>query len=212
MKTIFCLVLITCCLSVSAQTWEEWTQQKQTRIKRLLEQIAANKVYIEYAKKGYNIVSGGLHTIRDIKNGDFRIHLDHIDSLKTVNPKIKSWVKVADIITCQTHIIKTGKQAIDAVQQSGQFTNTEQDYCKKVFDNLLKECIKSIDELLMVITNGAIEMTDAERIKRIEKIYIDVQDKSSFAASFSNEMGVLAIQRLTEQTELNYSKKLNGYR
>lgn len=210
-NSIICVLMAACCLSASAQTWEEWTQQKQTRIKRLLEQIVANKVYIEYAKKGYKIVSDGLHTIRDTKKGDFRIHLGHIDSLKIVNPKIKNWIKVADIITYQTRISNTGKQAIDAVRQSRQFTNAELGYCKKVFDNLLEECLKSIDELVMVITNGATEMTDDERIKRIEKIYLDMQDKSSFASSFSNEMSLLVIQRLTEQAELNYSKKLNGY-
>jgi len=52
--------------SANAQTWEEWTQQKKTKIKRLMEQIAANQIYIEYAKQGYKMVSGGLHTIRDI--------------------------------------------------------------------------------------------------------------------------------------------------
>ena len=63
---------------------------------------------------------------------------------------------------------------------------------------------------MMVITSGQLEMTDDERIKRIEKIYLDMQDKFAFTASFSNEMSVLAIQRLTEQTELNYSRTING--
>ncbi len=210
-KMLLLLSLFVISVNANAQTWEEWTQQKRTKIKRLMEQIAANQVYIEYAKKGYNIVSGGLHTIRDIKNGDFRLHLGFIDSLKVVNPKIKGWVKVADIITAQLRIIKAGKQALDFIRESTQFTNDELDYCKKVFDNLLEECIKNIDELFIVITNGELSMSDDERIKRIEKLYLDMQEKSSFTASFSNEMSVLAIQRLTEQTEIDYSKKIKGF-
>lgn len=209
-KAITFLLLIASCHFSFAQTWEEWMQQKKTRIKRLLEQIVANKVYIEHAQKGYKIGSGGLHTIRDIKNGDFKLHLGRIDSQKLVNPKLKSWIKVADIITYQLRIIKAAKQAIDAVRESGQFTGDELNYCKKVFDNLLGDCLRSIDELIMVITSGELEMSDDERIKRIEKIHLDMQDKSSFTASFSSEMSVLAIQRLTEQTKLNYSKTLNG--
>ena len=65
-------LLLIACASGYAQTWEEWTQQQQTKIKRLVEQIAANKVYLDYVKKGIRIVSGGLHTIRYIKSGDFK--------------------------------------------------------------------------------------------------------------------------------------------
>lgn len=212
LKAIFCVLFINCFLYNSAQTLEEWTQQQQTKIKRLLEQIAANKVYIEYAKKGYKIVSGGLHSIRDIKNGDFKLHLGHFDALKTVNPEIKGWIKVADIIAYQTRIIKTCKQAIDIVQQSEQFTNEELSHCKKVFDQLIEDCLRSIDELLLVTTNGESGMTDDERIKRIDHIYLEMQNKFSFAGSFSSDMKLLAIQRLNEHLELNYSKLLNGHR
>jgi hypothetical protein len=207
-------MLILCALTFSfhfcsAQTLEEWTQQQQTKIKRLLEQIIANKVYIDYAKKGYKIVSSGLHTIRDIKNADFKLHLGFIDSLKVVNPNVKDWIKVSAIIVLQQRIMKTGKQALDAARQSGQFSSEEIRYCKNVVDNLLTECLKVIDELLLVITSGVTAMSDGERIKRIEKIYLDMQDKSSFAVAFSNDISVLAIQRLAERTELNYSKLLN---
>jgi hypothetical protein len=174
-----------------------------------VEQIAANKVYIEYARKGYEIVTDGIHTIRDIKNGEFKLHTGHFDSLKKVNPEIKGWIKVADIMAGQLRIVKAGKQALEVMRESAQFTPDELDYCKKVFDNLLDECIKNIDELFIVITNGKVSMTDAERMNRIEKVYQDMQGKMGFTASFSNEMSVLAVQRLTEQTEVNYSKRIS---
>jgi hypothetical protein len=210
MRIFICLLSIISCQFSSAQTWEEWFQQKQTAIKRLEEQIVANKVYIEYAKKGYKIVSSGLNTIRDIKQGDFDLHLGFIDSLKVVNPKIKTLAKVAGIIAMQFHINKTSKQALNAVRESAQFTPDELDFCKNVFDHLLDECLKGIDELVLVITSGELEMTDDDRLSRIDQIYTDMQDKFSFTGSFSNEISTLAIQRLTDQTEIDYSKKING--
>ena len=68
---------------VSAQTVNEWVNQKSTQKKYLLQQIAALQVYINYAKKGYNIVSGGINTIRDIKKGDLNLHNTFFSSLKT---------------------------------------------------------------------------------------------------------------------------------
>lgn len=194
-----------------SQNWEEWTRQKKTTIKRLMEQIAANKVYIEHAQKGYKIVTDGLHFIRDIKDGDFRLHLGFFDSLRIVNPKIRNSSKVAAIVALQVQIIQSNKKALEAVQESGQFTNAELDYCRKVFDNLLSECSKDIDELFIVITHGEIAMPDDERLQRIDRIYAKMQDKGSFSSSFGNEMSVLAMQRLADQTAINYSKRLNEY-
>ena len=72
------------------QTIEEWTQQKQTQIKYLLNQIAANKVYIGYLQKGYSIASKGLSTIGQIKNGEFTLHQDFFNRLLSINPAIKN--------------------------------------------------------------------------------------------------------------------------
>ena len=184
--------------------------QKKTQFNRMMEQIAANKVYIEYLEKGYNIARDGLHTIGDIKHGDFTLHLDYFSSLKGVNPRIKNWTKVAQIISYQVRIINDTRKALIDICEAHQFTNVELDYCKKVFDNLLNECAKNIDELLVVITDGKTEMKDDERVQRIDKLYEDMQDKYSFTSSFSSEMGMLSMQRLTEQVGINYSKKING--
>lgn len=208
-QLVVAALLLAVVQSTHAQNFDEWFRQKKTKIRRLVEQIAANQVYIEYAQKGYKIVSQGLHTIRDIKNGDFRLHLGFFDTLRVVNPRIRKWALVGDIIASQLQLVKMTRQALQSVRESGQLTASELDYCKKVFDNLLEELLHRIDELGMVITNGKVAMSDDERITRIRRIHTDVTDKVSFTASFSNEMALLAIQRLHEQAEIDYSKKIS---
>ncbi len=51
--------------------------------KSLLQQIAALKVYIDYAQKGYSIAKEGLTLIGNIKNREFDLHSKYISSLKT---------------------------------------------------------------------------------------------------------------------------------
>ncbi len=196
--------------NLHSQTTEEWTQQKKTQKKYLLQQIAALQVYLGYAKKGYNIVTDGINTIRNIKNGDFNLHRDFLNRLKNVNPAIRRYAKVADIIAYQAKIIKQTKATLQQIRETKQFTESELDYCKLVFDNLLGECIKTVEELVLVTTSGELEMKDDERLKRIDGLYADVQDKYSFACSFSEDMGLLAVQRLGEQMEANRSKLING--
>ena len=195
-----------------AQTLQEWTQQKKTQIKYMLQQIAANRIYIEYLQKGYSIANSGLTNIRKIKKGDFDLHYDFLSSLKAVNPKIRNSGKVVAIIGLQIKIIRDSRQALERIREMNQFTNEELSYCSKVFDNLLEDCLKNIDELFLVISSGELTMKDDERLNRIDKLYEDMQSKYGFCASFSNEMGLLAIQRFSEQMEVNQSKILNGLR
>jgi hypothetical protein len=209
-KIIILLVLTACFKSLSAQNFDEWFHQKKTQIKYLLQQIAANEIYIQYLQKGYKIAESGLTTINDIKHGDFNLHNDFFTSLKKVNPKIKGLAKVADIIAFQLQIVREARSALQHIRASDQFTSTEVTYLQNVFNHLLDECSKDINDLLMVITSGETEMTDDERIKRIDKIYADMQDKLSFSRSFGSGAAILAMQRSQEETDVRVSKKLNG--
>ena len=209
MKSLVIILLLSKAFFSFGQTTQEWTEQKKTQIKYLLQQIAANKVYIDYLEKGYQIVHTGLQTMHDIKKGDFNLHFGFLDSLKKVNPAIKIWTKIADIIACQLRIIKNAKQTIKDIREAGQFTDDELDYCKTVFDNLMEECLKNIDELIMITTDGLLTMKDDERMKRIDKLYADMQDKYAFTCSFSNEMGILSAQRISDEADIKTSAIIN---
>ena len=195
---------------VSAQTVNEWVNQKSTQKKYLLQQIAALQVYINYAKKGYNIVSGGINTIRDIKKGDLNLHNTFFSSLKTINPKISRYSKVADIISYQVRIIKLARQTLQSIREANQFSVEEIEYCKMVLDALLDDCIQSVTELIEIITPDKLQMTDDERLVRIDKLYLDMQDKFTFSNVMSEDLSLLALQRLSEQIEINRSKLING--
>ena len=209
-KLIMAIAICLVTSSSNAQTADEWLNQKATQKKYLLQQIAALQVYLGYAKKGYTIVTSGVNTIRNIKNGDLNLHRDFFNRLKNVNPSILKYAKVADIIAYQVKIIKQTKITIQQIRETKQFTEAELGHCKQVFDNLLDECIKTVEELILVTTSGKLEMKDDERLKRIDGLYADIQDKYSFACSFSEDMGLLAVQRLGEQMEINRSKLING--
>ena len=212
MKKIILLPVIAALLfsQASAQTLNEWVNQKSTQKKYLLQQIAALQVYINYAKKGYNIVSGGINTIRDIKKGDLNLHNTFFSSLKTINPKIGRYAKVGDIISYQVRIIKLTRQTLQSIREANQFSAKEIEYCKKILDALLDDCIQSITELIEVITPDKLQMTDDERLVKIDKLYLDMQDKFTFCNVMSEDISLLALQRLTERFEINRSKLING--
>lgn len=214
-RIVVMTIVLSGVLQTNAQTFDEWFHQKKTQIKYLVQQITANEIYLACLQKGYNIAESGLKTISDIKKGDFKLHRDFFNSLKTVNPQIKNWERIADIISFQLQIIKEAISVVQRVQASNQFTSSEITYLQNVFNHLLDECIRDINDLITVTTSGEIEsdsyrMKDDERIKRIDGIYNDMLGKLSFSKSFSADAAMLALQRSQEETGIEVSKKLNG--
>jgi hypothetical protein len=208
MKKLFTILSVAITMSAQAQNWQEWTQQKKTQIKYLVNQIAALQIYSDYVEKGYAIAKDGLNAISSIKSGDFLLHEAYFNSLKTVNPKIKSYWKLADIIALQIKIVQSYRKEKDAIRQCNQFTEDEINYCNKVFTHLLDGCSEIIDQLILITTDGGTEMKDDERIKRIDALYRDIRNKYVFVQYFSNEANVLATERIVEMGDVKTSKAL----
>ena len=209
-KIIAIAILLSLTKSMSAQTFAEWFRQKATQKKYLIQQIAALQVYIGYVSKGYSIAKKGLNTIQDIKHGDFDLHKNYFSSLASVNPRIKRYTRVADIISLEINIVRQTASVIRYCKESKQLTFSELTYLQNVFDQLLSDCSKSLDKLFAVITDGSLTMKDDERIEAIDKIYDDIVDKQVFCRSFGNTTKGLCIQRMNEQNEILFSKKLNN--
>ncbi|WP_301930768.1 hypothetical protein [Ferruginibacter sp.] len=211
MKTIIAIaMLLSLTKPVSAQTFAEWFRQKSTQKKYLIQQMAALQVYMGYVSKGYSIAKNGLNTIQNIKHGDFDLHKNYFSSLTSVNPTIKRYIRVADIISLEINIIRQTASVIRYCRQSNQLTISELTYFQNVFDQLLSDCSKSLDKLFAVITDGSRTMKDDERIEAIDKIYDDMVDKQLFCRSFGNTTKGLCIQRMNEQNAILFSKKLNN--
>ena len=208
-KIISMLFIMAIIAKANAQTWEEWTEQKETQIKYLVQQIAAFQTYLGYVKQGYEIAHKGISTVQNIKNGEWNLHKDFFGSLKSINPVIKNSAKVADIIVLQDGLVKKSKTLMNECRQNGELTYEEIAYLENICNKLLLESLKNIDELIMVITSGELQMKDDERINRIEKIYADMQEKQVFIRSFGSSLVRLLKSRSHEKFEIELSKTLN---
>lgn len=203
MKKFFLMVMI--CFSacwIKAQTFNEWFRQKKTQIQYLIDQIAALQVYGQSLEKGYDITNAGLKFIHGIKEGDFDLHELYFNSLKKVNPQVRSYSKIADIILLQTAILNACNKQKNSMKQSQEFSIDEISYSAKVFNHLLDECGQIIDQLMAVLADGNFEMKDGERIKIINQLHDQMQDRYVFIQHFGNETNSLGIQRMKDQNDV----------
>ncbi|OKS85687.1 hypothetical protein [Mucilaginibacter polytrichastri] len=209
-KILIVLLLIAASSSLQAQTFAEWFQQNSTQKKYLLQQIAALQVYIEYAQKGYKIAKEGLTTIGNITDGEFNLHGVFFNSLRMVNPEIKRYARVADIIALQVKVVRDYHNSYNWLSGSDAFHGDELDYIQRAYGRLLDNCEAVIDELTAVITDGQLDMKDDERMARIDKLYARMQDNWAFCKSFGNQSKTLAMARLREKNEAVTARALHG--
>jgi hypothetical protein len=193
-----------------AQSWDEWFSQKKTQKKYLLEQIAALQVYTKYAQKGYGIVKDGLHTIENIKHGDFGLHEGYFNSLKDVNPSVRKYPKVKEILNVQRQLINVVGQSRKQLQGTDAIAGGELDYINGVYDRLVDDSNNTVEELETVITPGKVTMKDDERIGRIDQLYGLTIQQFEFVKAFSAEVAALAYARLMAKKDIGDTRLMNG--
>jgi hypothetical protein len=180
----------------------------QSDIQAMLTQIAKLEIYIIDLEKGYKIAREGLTFIGEIKKGEFNLHSLFFSSLKSVNPSVAKYSKIAVIISDQLSILSTFKSLIQHLNNSGKLTNAEMQYIQDVYSNMSDESMKTLNSLIAVLTDGNFEMTDDERIKRIDGIYDDMEDIYGFTQSFCNKANQIILLRNDEVNEFGILKVL----
>lgn len=201
-RLIILFILFLSCGNAFAQS----NEAKQLLLN--VEKLAQFKQILTDLKKGYDILSEGYNTIKDISQGNFDLHKVFLDGLMEVSPAVKKYKKVSDIIRMQLQLVKEYKGAFKRFKNNDLFNIKELDYLSRVYSNLFDQSLKNLDALVTVITANQLRMTDDERLKSIDKIYEDMQDKLVFLRHFNNNTTILAVQRGKERNDVDVMRKM----
>lgn len=175
-----------------------------------VEKLAQFKQILSDMKKGYKILNGGYNTIKDLSQGNFSLHKTFLDALMEVSPTVKNYKRVADIINYQVILVKEYKSAFNRFKRDNNFNQQELAYLGRVYENLFKQSLNNLDDLVTIITANKLRMSDDERLKAIDKIFADMQDKLLFLRHFNNNTTVLAVQRAKERNDANTMRLIYG--
>jgi len=175
-----------------------------------IEKLAQFKQILSDMKKGYQILEGGYNTVKNISEGNFSLHKAFLDGLMEVSPTVRNYRRVVDISNDQITLVKEYRKAYDRFRQDNNFNADELAYIGRVYDNLFKESLRNLDELLTVITAGKARMSDDERLQAIDRIYADMHDKLLFLQHFNNNTTILAVQRAKERNDAQTIRKIYG--
>lgn len=174
-----------------------------------IEKLSQFKKILSDMKKGYELLSGGYKTVKDMTEGNFTLHKTFLDALLQVSPMVKNYKRVRDIVNLQILIVKESKKGLNKFVKSESFSQKELDYFEKVYENLLNQSLRNLDELTMVITADKLRMSDDERLDAVDAVYLEMQDKIAFLRNFNATSNVLLLQRARESKDVFASKELH---
>jgi len=193
-----------------AQTFSEWFRQKKTQKKYLIQQIAALEVYKDFLKKGYKVVKDGTGLIGDITGGEFNLHADYFGSLKSVNPDIREQSRADDMVKLRQEMLRD-KDRIEKLLETKSFiAPDERTRYNSWYESIGKEADSDLEELKLLLEDGKLELDDAARISRIDKLYKDMQTRYTAQRKFSARL--LQMVRAREQSlkDAELLRKMHG--
>jgi DNA repair ATPase RecN len=195
---LFFVLFLLLCSSFKAQSQSQEIQQLILNI----EKLSQFKKILSDMKKGYEILSGGYKTVKDLSQGNFSLHKTFLDALMQVSPAVKNYKRIRDIAEYQLLLNKESKTSLNRFVKSGSFTDQEIRYFEKTYSNISKESLRNLDELITIVTADKLRMSDDERLEAIDRIYLEMQDKVLFLRNFNASANILALQRVKEKNDV----------
>jgi hypothetical protein len=173
-----------------------------------IEKLTQLKGILTDMKTGYDIINGGYNEVKQIASGNFNLHSTFLNGLLVISPAVANYGRVADIVLKQGYIVTEYQRYYGQFKNSGTFNSDEIAYLGNVYTTLLQQSLQNLSQLTDILMAGKLRMNDDERIKAIDHIYTDTDDKLSFLRHFDQQAAIMAAQRQHEVNNLSTVQKL----
>jgi len=151
-----------------------------------------------------------LNEIADWTQKQKDLYQQYFNELQQVKTIIVYYKRVSEIIDKQKQLVAEYKQAYALVQQDKHFSQDEIKYIYSVYSGIIAESVKNLDQLLGIIESFTVSMSDAERLKIINRSADGIEQQISDLRRFNNQNSQLSLQRSKDQEEVNAVRKLYG--
>jgi hypothetical protein len=172
-----------------------------------IEKLTQLKGILTDMKTGYTIIDGGYNQVKSIADGNFNLHSTFLNGLLMVSPAVAKYGRIADIILAQGYIV-TEYNRYSAQFKQGHFNADELAYMANVYTTLLQQSLQNLSQLADILMAGKLRMSDDERLRAIDHIYADTNDKLAFLRHFDQQAAILDLQRQKDLNTITTLQKL----
>lgn len=168
-----------------------WLQNAQKSIENTLSKVKLKEI------------SGWLEKSREIYDSYYK-------ELKVVKDLIAYYQRIRDITDQQVKMITEYREAWRIISADSHFSAEEIRYMEKVYTGILDDCLKNMDELIIVMNSFQTQMSDAKRLELINTAADKMETNFSDLRLFNRQNGILSMQRSESVNEREIIRKLYG--
>jgi len=172
------------------------------------EKLASLKSTLEDMQKGYATLKDGYTHIRNIARDNFSMHQLFLDALWLVSPAVSRDPRIQNILDIEYRIIAEYKTAVSRWGHNPIFTSQEIGYIGTVWSDLLNKSQQAVEELTLVLSDGQLQMSDAQRLQAIDRIDTDIRNYYAGLQRLDNSLAIQEARRQKENNDINALKLL----
>lgn len=160
-----------------------------------VEKLDQLREMLEQMKEKYQVVMQGYNRVKSLTEGNFKLHEVFLDRLVKVNPKVKAYYRVGEIIEMQFRLAKGIGEMKKEFGLRDLITGSDLNYLTEIYRSFGKSSLRNLEELLLVLADDQLQMDDAQRIFAIDRIHTDMKSMVSGFGKFSIQVDELLVMR-----------------
>jgi len=168
-----------------------WLQNAQKQIENTLSKLKLDEIS-DWTKKQ-----------RDI-------YKDYYEELQKVKSIIIYYRRIKEISSKQTRLIEEYERAWNLFKKDQSFKVSELEYMEKVYDGILEESIKNIDQIFLIIDSFSTQMSDLKRLEIINKAADQIDTNYNDLRLFNQQNMLLSLQRAKTDADAKKVKQFYG--
>jgi hypothetical protein len=134
----------------------------------------------------------------------------YYDELKKVKTAISTYQRVRQIIERQLQLVKEYKHFYGLFKNDKHFSKTEIDYMYNVYNGMLEESARNLDQLLLAINSFSTQMSDGKRLELIADAADKIDNNLSDLRKFNTQNARISLQRSKDLGEVKLIRALYG--
>ena len=162
---------------------------------------------------GNTIVKKGTNTqaiIKTMTDQTAQMHEEWYTSLLQINSVVRDYRRVKTIWTYQDRILSLYTQNITQLRQNPYLTPAQIQGMVRGYTVLMSENVGLLDDLTTILTPDAAKMTDAQRLKFINRISDNVTHQYELVSYFTKRNQALAAQQSKAAQDSKLLRQLYG--
>lgn len=149
-----------------------------------------------------------LGEISDWTERQRKLYSGYYDELVKVKSLISTYKRVRDLVGTQVAIVQEYKWASGLFKKDKHFSASELLHMEEVYEGILKESVKNLDQVFIVVSSFKTQMSDSKRLEMINLAAEKIEENFSDLKAFNDRNVVLTIQRSKSLLETKQLKEV----